>query len=61
LAGLQEGDLLLALDGTAILGTDDLVRLLGAERIGRDVSVSFIRDGKPERTSLRPVERTVNN
>jgi S1-C subfamily serine protease len=61
LAGLQEGDLLLALDGTAIMGTDDLVRLLGAEQIGRKTSVNFMRNGKPERTSLRPVERTVNN
>ena len=56
-AGLQEGDMLLSLDGIAITGTDDLIRLLGAERIGRETSVSFMRDGKIERTSLRPVER----
>jgi S1-C subfamily serine protease len=59
LAGLQEGDLLVSVDGIAILGTDDLVRLLGADRIGRETSVSFIRNGEPERTSLRPVERAV--
>ena len=35
-AGLQEGDMLLSLDGTAVTGTDDLTRLLGAERIGRE-------------------------
>src|SRR5699024_889742 len=38
-AGLREGDLLLSLDGVAVTGTDDLVRLLGAERIGRETSV----------------------
>jgi S1-C subfamily serine protease len=56
-AGLREGDLLLSLDGITVTGTDDLVRLLGAERIGRETSVSFMRDGKLERTSLRAIER----
>jgi S1-C subfamily serine protease len=57
LAGLQEGDVLLSLDGIAVTGTDDLVRMLGAERIGCETSVSFMRNGGSERTSLRPVER----
>jgi S1-C subfamily serine protease len=57
LAGLQEGDMLLSLDGIAITGTDDLIRLLDAERIGRETSVSFMRDGKIERSSLRAAER----
>ena len=56
-AGLQEGDMLLSLDGVAITGTDDLIRLLGAERIGCETLVGFMRDGKLERTSLRAVER----
>ena len=56
-AGLQEGDMLLSLNGIAITGTDDLIRLLDAERIRRETSVSFMRDGKIERTSLRPAER----
>ena len=56
-AGLQEGDMLLSLDGTAVTGTDDLIRLLGAERIGRETLVSFMRDGKLHRTSLRAAER----
>ena len=57
-AGLQEGDMLLSLDGTAVTGTDDLTRLLGAERIGRETLVSFLRDGKLQRTPLRAVERS---
>src|SRR5512134_3889862 len=54
-AGLHEGDVLLSLDGAQLTGTDDLIRLLGAERIGRDTSVTFLRHGKFERKKLRPV------
>jgi S1-C subfamily serine protease len=58
-AGLQEGDILLSLDGTAVTGTDDLTRLLGvAERIGRDTLVSFLRDDQLQRILLRAVERS---
>jgi S1-C subfamily serine protease len=56
-AGLREGDVLLSLDGIAITGTDDLIRLLGAHRIGRETVVSFLRDGSLRRLSLRAVER----
>ena len=56
-AGLREGDVLVSLDGVAITGTDDLIRLLGADRIGRETMVSFLRDGRLQRLSLRPVER----
>ena len=56
-AGLQEGDIILSLDGTAITGTDDLTKSLGAERIGRETLVGFLRDGKLQRTSLRAIER----
>ena len=56
-AGLQEGDVLVSLDGIAVTETDDLIRLLGAERIGRETLISFMRDGKLERASLRAVER----
>jgi S1-C subfamily serine protease len=57
LAGLREGDMLLSLDGIAVTGTDDLIKLLGAERIGREALVSFMRDGKLERTLLLAAER----
>jgi len=56
-ADLRTGDVLLSLGGVSVAGTDDLVRLLGAERIGRETLVSFMRDSKLERTSLRAVER----
>jgi S1-C subfamily serine protease len=56
-AGLQVGDLLLSLDGVAVSGTDDLVRLLDAERIGRKMLVSFMRNDKIERKSVLAVDR----
>lgn len=56
LAGLQEGDVLLSLDGVAVTGTDDLIRLLGVERIGCETSVLFLRHGKVQRASLWAIE-----
>jgi S1-C subfamily serine protease len=56
-AGLLAGDLLLSLDGMAIEGADDLIRLLGADRIGRDTVVAILRGGAVEKRTLVPVER----
>jgi predicted metalloprotease with PDZ domain len=56
-AGLREGDILLSLDGIAIAGTDDLVRLLGGDSVGREMSLVFMRDGSIERAMLWPSER----
>ncbi|MDM0072763.1 trypsin-like peptidase domain-containing protein [Variovorax sp. J2P1-59] len=46
LAGLRVGDILIALDDVVVGGADDLLRLLGADRIGRPVEVSLLRDGR---------------
>jgi S1-C subfamily serine protease len=51
------GDLLLSLDGVAVSRTDDLVRLLDAERIGRKMVVSFVRKDKIKQTSVLGSER----
>ena len=56
-AGLLAGDLILSVDGTAIEGADDLVRLLGAARIGKTTSVSILRGGAVEVRMVTPVER----
>jgi len=58
-AGLQEGDVLLSLDGVAVEGTDDLIRLLDAERIGRKMLVGFMRKDRIEETSVLGAERTL--
>ena len=57
LAGLRVGDVVLALDGAAVAGADDLIRLLGAERIGRTVEITALRDGRAERVAVTPRER----
>ena len=56
-AGLVAGDLVLAVDGTAIEGADDLIRLLSAERIGRATAVTILRAGAVEKKTVVPVER----
>src|SRR5262249_38071288 len=56
-AGLLAGDLILSVDGRAIEGADDLIRLLNAERIGRATAVTLLRSGQVEQKTVVPVER----
>jgi S1-C subfamily serine protease len=57
-AGLVAGDLVLSVDGVAIEGADDLIRLLSAERIGRETAVTILRAGAVEKKTVVPVERS---
>ena len=56
-AGLLQGDVLIALDGHAITGADDLVRLLTAEKIGQTIEIELLREGARRRLSVTPEER----
>jgi S1-C subfamily serine protease len=56
-AGLAAGEIILALDGTAVTGADDLIRLLAGEKIGRSVEIETLRNGEHRRVSLTPNER----
>jgi S1-C subfamily serine protease len=56
--GLHAGDIILTLDGTAVTGADDLIRLLAGDKIGRTVEVMTLRNGEQRRVSLVPAERT---
>lgn len=56
-AGLRVGDILVALDDVVVAGADDLLRLLGADRIGRPVEVSLIRDGQLVKRTVTAQER----
>lgn len=47
-AGVQVGDVIVGLDGSRIEGVDDLLRVLDAERIGREVEVRLLRRGQLE-------------
>ncbi|HUZ63552.1 MAG TPA: trypsin-like peptidase domain-containing protein [Acetobacteraceae bacterium] len=55
--GLRVGDMIVALDDLAVGGADDLIRLLGAGRIGRAVSVTVLRQGRIERVEVTATER----
>jgi S1-C subfamily serine protease len=56
-AGLRPGDLLLALDGIAITGADDLIRALTGEKIGKTVALDVLRGTERLTLSLVPQER----
>lgn len=53
-AGLEQGDLLLELDGEPITGVDRLHRLLTAERAGSQVEIRLLRRGKQRSVTLVP-------
>ena len=44
-AGLMSGDMIVALDDLPVTGSDDLIRILTGERIGRSVEVGVLRLG----------------
>ena len=56
-AGLQVGDLIIAVDGQRIGAADDLIRLLDATRIGRTIEMTVLRNGRRDQVALVPVER----
>lgn len=56
-AGLLTGDIVVRLDGLAVTGVDDLIRLLNGEKIDRVVTVDALRRGRLKTFEVRPVER----
>jgi S1-C subfamily serine protease len=56
-AGLRTGDFILALDGVAVSGADDLIRLLDASRVGKIVLLSVLRGAELRRVWISPRER----
>ena len=56
-AGFKPGDWLLTLDGIAVTGVDDLLRLLDSERVGRSVLFEVVRAGEKIRVWAIPRER----
>jgi S1-C subfamily serine protease len=51
-AGVSAGDILLAFDGAAVTGADDLVRLLTGEMIGRTCVLRLLRHGRIEEVGV---------
>lgn len=60
-AGLQNGDLIVKLDGEFITGVDDLFRMLDERRIDRSVTVTIVRTTGMSEVSLRPIDRELRS
>jgi len=56
IAGLKVGDVIIALGDHVTSGVDDLHRVLTEERIGVDLPVVILRDGRRVSVAVRPVE-----
>jgi len=56
-AGLRDGDVVLALDGQAVTGIDDLHRLLTADRIGSSAPLTILRSAERRQLTIVPGER----
>jgi len=56
-AGLLPGDVVIALDGVAVHGVDDLIRALDRDRIGRTLEMDVLRMGRLRSIDIHPVER----
>ena len=54
--GLRAGDIIIALDGSAVGGVDDLQRMLTAESIGRPMEVAVLRTGQRLDLTITPSE-----
>lgn len=53
LAGLQEGDLLTAIDGNKLTSPDDLLLFAGAALAGNEVTVEYTRGGVPGKQKVK--------
>jgi S1-C subfamily serine protease len=57
-AGLETGDIILSLDGHPVTGSDDLIRFMTGELIGKKLTVETLREGQRRTLTLEPDERT---
>jgi S1-C subfamily serine protease len=57
--GIKVGDILLGIDGTTIVGADDLVRALTGDTIGREVKLDVLRGTERLTLAMVPQERRI--
>ncbi|MBV8091890.1 MAG: trypsin-like peptidase domain-containing protein [Acetobacteraceae bacterium] len=55
-AGIEPGDMIIALGGEPVSGTDDLHRLLHGDRVGGALSCDILRRGERRSLTVVPVE-----
>ncbi|MBI4578926.1 MAG: trypsin-like peptidase domain-containing protein [Planctomycetes bacterium] len=58
-AKLRAGDLVVEFDGLSVRGVDELIRLVGAARVGTPVSLTFYREGATQTVTVSPARRNV--
>jgi len=56
-AGLMTGDLVTRIDGREVLSNNDLTRRVGLVRVGQDIHLSVLRDGRMEDLTIKAGER----
>ncbi len=59
-AGVQQGDLLVAAEGRALTGLDDLLRALGPESIDKPMDITAVRGERKLSLTVTPRERRRN-
>ena len=55
--GVMVGDILIAFDGQPVSSPEDLLDLLSADRVGRQVPAALLRGGQPLTVDLAVTER----
>ncbi len=58
-AGVRTYDLIVAVDGAAISGNDELIQLIAGRRPGSVATLDLVRDGRPMRVPVKLAERPV--
>lgn len=56
-AGLLMGDIVVAIEGAAVSGVDDLIRRLDGDRVGQPTALTALRHGKARSFEVVPRER----
>lgn len=56
-AGIQEGDIILSVDGSNIKTPDDLIKTIQKKKVGSKVEVEVFRRGKTIKITVQTVER----
>ncbi len=57
-AGLQEGDVIIGFDGTAIRGIDDLHKVLTEQKVGLKSSIDVLRNPEKVTVEIVPAEKS---
>ena len=56
-AGLEPGDVIVALDKHTVTAIDDIARIMDGSRIDKHVAIRILRDGRLETIDIVPTER----